>query len=200
MIDNIVRVAVSQLRGYFRNIYIGGSYAANKIAFPLLPYNDIDIFILAPRDIEDWAMQNILLSIFDTVAANAKGTAEYKIKYQYKRYKCTKDGIKFDIILLNTDFNGLLESTASDLSKLYLEVSYGEKMLYPCTDEDTCKTICNLLLKKLCIVYVDQCTKDHLHKIFDRCNLLGLDLIKKENNIQTPRSGKGKHDDPDYAR
>jgi len=159
------------LRGFFKEMYVGGSYATYKALRSNLEYGDIDIFILEPRRFESWALDIILNAHFDSVE-HFDMWQYYKIKNQYKYITCMKDGVQFDLIFLDIEAWQLDDITASDLSKIYYHITYNEKIL--CLERSARNVLVRLLVDEVCEVDPTQATEQHLEKIKKRCKLLDI--------------------------
>lgn len=168
------------LRGFFRDIYIGGSYATAKITrLPVYTENsDIDIFILGPRIIESWALNEILLMHFDTIIFSQ--SMDYKIPKQFKRISAYKQGIKYDLIFVDTDIDNLIEyGVATTFSRFFLEVTYAKTILIPIKNTLVRAALSNiLLLNTVYLINKDVATIDHVEKIHLKLNNLGIDFVQ----------------------
>lgn len=166
--DEIVGSTLKQLRGYFKNMYLGGSYAASAY-MPIEP-NDVDVFILGPRMFDAWTLVNILESIFDDVREHEYNASYgYKIPNQFKRIICTNKGIYFDLIFIDCDIDYLVkECTASTLSMFYRKVTYSSSLL-----EKPRYVPDSFFIDR--VVYIDKnkATEEHYNKIVSKAALLG---------------------------
>jgi len=177
-LDELVYSITGQLNGYYNDrIYVGGSYGTNKALFTSLQINDIDVFILTPKRMCHWATKTILESIFDTVVCEED--KDYKIFTSYKRFTCLSLGVKFDLIFMNTDLEGLLDSTASDLSKTYHKYVGSVDSLVLCNEPRIQLAVLRLVFQKVCNIKPSICTDKHYNKIKARCDQLGLELHER---------------------
>ena len=177
-LDKLIFSVAGQLGGYYNDrVYVGGSYGTNKALFTALQINDVDIFLLTPKQMCDWATLNILQSIFDVTTVEE--IKDYKIFEEYRRYTCLKDGVKFDIIFINTDLHGLFNSTASDLSKFYHKYVGGVEHLVLSNHKEAQKAVQRLIWERRCVVKPSICTDKHYNKIKTRCENLGLELDER---------------------
>lgn len=160
---------IKQLRGVFpANLYIGGSYAINYY-FPSIPFSDIDLFIKGPRVMESWAMIRLLHTIFDHIDKSDMGTY-YKIKGQYMYLRCYKDGMKFDLIFVDTE--DLLDTCGSTLSKLFLQVNYSQEVIVIVPSNK--QVLEQIVFHKKCEIKKSNCTPSYLEKTKQRCDILGV--------------------------
>ena len=117
--SELVDHVLPKLRGYFRELYVGGSYATYKALKSDIKPNDVDIFILGPKRLETWALKQILETIFDEVFAEGDNPDYYKIEGQYKRAQCFIGPHKFDLIFVDQTIENLItKQTAADISKM----------------------------------------------------------------------------------
>lgn len=166
------------LRGFFPKIYVGGSYSTNLVLNYNLDMYDVDIFILGKRTLESWALEYILKGIFDTVQiTNDDADGKYVIEHQYRLVKAIKNNISFDLIFMDTDYYGLICSTASDLSMFYHKITFSDERLLQLNPNYNKQSLVNLAINKRCEINKSKCTAEHFRKITDRCNKLGLDIL-----------------------
>ena len=167
------------LRGYFQDIYIGGSYATEQITrLPVFTIkSDIDIFILGPRTMESWALENLFNTYFDTVILSAEGDS-YKIPNQFKRVTCYRDGIKYDLIFVDTDILHLITyGIATTFSVYFLKVNYSEEILVPVMNQIVKDSLVQLFLRKqIRVMRKSVATEEHINKMRNKAIRLGFDF------------------------
>lgn len=192
----------TQLGGYFRydNILIGGSYAYSKALDLEWNGKDIDIFFLMPK-METWALEKILNLVFDMVQRFdtpfyqdrdlddvyvnhfiKNKNKYYMIERQWKRIIAYKDGIKYDLIFVDSNKQDLiLNNTGSSISQLYYEVAYGPKPIRLNSISKVDKAI--MQKTNICNIYYDQCTDAYASKIENLCKKLGLKINAVSKDI-----------------
>lgn len=174
-----------KLRGYFGydNLLIGGSYVYTNELNLIWSGKDIDIFILIPR-METWALMNILNSVFDSLVIFDQGDSDkfmenmnqyYKIDGQWKRVIAFKDGVEYDLIFVNDNKTNLIfDNTGSDLSKLYYEVVYDNRLNHLGLHKASRKFLHKLIEEKTCNIYLEQCTDAYASKVRAICEQLKI--------------------------
>jgi hypothetical protein len=122
-----------KLKEMFSDVYIGGSYAANKYLgdhiYTLKP-NDLDIVILGERTMTSNMMITFLEAVFPEASFEVSESNTYRIKGQYKLIKMYQD-FGIDLIFCNTDIAGIQYTIDSSLSTFYYKLDYSpEGMSY----------------------------------------------------------------------
>lgn len=181
---NIVE-GLKKLRAAFPSrCFVGGSYGRHLV-LPEYGYDDIDVFIVGPRQMEPWVMVLMLEQLFDRVDNKIKydqdhdpdvvkdrETNLYMMEHQHGRIVCHLGCIQFDLIFIDTPIDSIIsDQTASSLSCFYHDVTYDtHEMLHLYDHPDTRKAIGDIKVGQTCIIQKGRCTEDHLNKIRRACD------------------------------
>ena len=162
--------------------YLGGSYATNLALKLPQTAKDVDIFLLGFRNAATYAMVSQLENIFDEVVERTPeevgerppGESIYQIPKQWKLFTCSKGTESFDLIFLDTDVVGLVDTISCTLSSMIYSVNYSTEVLSLTTMSR--RVLRDILATKECVVYPARSTPKHLCKILKRVMVLGYTI------------------------
>ena len=177
--------------------YVGGSYARHVCLGSQYEYDDIDIFITGPRMMEQWVMELVLNDLFETVDARpvpATSTNDliesnqYFISTQFSRIVCIKDGVKFDLIFVDSSIDDIIiNHTASSYSKFYYEISYHPTDMLRMVSNLAINTAVNdIIINKKCNIIRSLCSSSHYEKIIRLCEKHDVRLTRAPQVPQIP--------------
>lgn len=184
---NIIN-GLQQIRAiYPHNTYVGGSFARHLVLPELGEFDDVDVFILGPRQSEPWVTLAMLRTVFDDVVNATYNTTNtdnpYQLQHQHGRYVCTLDGVTYDLIFLDDTINNLIsEQTASSLSKFYFKITYGDPhsnsraFLRIVDHAATRLAVGDLKISEKCILDESKASISHIAKIKKLCSQFGLHM------------------------
>jgi len=182
-VDNELQILVDI---FWKDIYIGGSFARFLAIPEMNTWNDIDIFIIGGRRQATWCMENLIKQNFKIVENSTEGydISRYKIPQQEKLLKIVGNWSKvnYDLIFLSyKDIKTLaIEGTASTLSRIYIPIGVDKRSISN-SPEDIYKSLPLIskdavitLLGGQCNIDTKKATQQHLDKIYQLCDIYNI--------------------------